>query len=123
MKWSRASWLNGAAGSGTTPLGDGCSRTGAFIRILFPLAAPGLVAASLYAFIQAWNEYILAYVLLSPPQLQTLTVWLAGFTTNHGTDWGPLMAGATLTAIPVVVFFLLLQRHFAGGLIAGAVKG
>jgi len=102
---------------------DGCSRTGAFIRILFPLAAPGLVAASLYAFIQAWNEYILAYVLLSPPQLQTLTVWLAGFTTNHGTDWGPLMAGATLTAIPVVVFFLLLQRHFAGGLMAGAVKG
>ena len=102
---------------------DGCSRTGAFIRILFPLVAPGLVAASLYAFIQAWNEYILAYVLLSPPQLQTLTVWLAGFTTNHGTDWGPLMAGATITAIPVVVFFLLVQRNFASGLIAGAVKG
>ena len=102
---------------------DGCSRTGAFTRILFPLVAPGLVAASLYAFIQAWNEYILAYVLLSPPQLQTLTVWLAGFTTNHGTDWGPLMAGATLTAIPVVVFFLLVQRNFASGLVAGAVKG
>jgi len=102
---------------------DGCSRLDAFRRILLPLVAPGLVATAIFGFIQAWNEYIVAYVLLSSPEKQTLTVWLASFTTNHGTDWGPLMAGATLTAIPVVVFFLLVQRHVASGLVAGSVKG
>jgi N,N'-diacetylchitobiose transport system permease protein len=102
---------------------DGCSRVGAFRRILLPLVAPGLVATAIFGFIQAWNEYIVAYVLLRSPEKQTLTVWLASFTTNHGTDWGPLMAGATLTAIPVVIFFLLVQRHVASGLVAGSVKG
>jgi N,N'-diacetylchitobiose transport system permease protein len=102
---------------------DGCTRVGAFMRIVFPLTAPGLVATGIFAFIQAWNEYVVAYVLLSSPQHQTLTVWLAGFTTNHGTDWGPLMAGATLTAVPVVIFFLLVQRHVTSGLTVGAVKG
>jgi N,N'-diacetylchitobiose transport system permease protein len=102
---------------------DGCSRFGAFVRILLPLVAPGLVATSIFAFIQAWNEYIIAYVLLSSPEKQTLTVWLAGFTTMRGTDWGGLMAGATLTAIPVVIFFLLVHKRIAYGLTAGAVKG
>jgi N,N'-diacetylchitobiose transport system permease protein len=102
---------------------DGTTRFGAFVRILLPLVAPGLVATSIFAFIQAWNEYIMAYVLLSSPQKQTLTVWLASFTTNRGTAWGPLMAGATLTALPVVVFFLLVQRRIAFGLTAGAVRG
>ena len=102
---------------------DGCTRAGAFMRVLFPLCAPGLVATAIFAFIQAWNEYIVAYVLLRSPAHQTLTVWLASFTTNHGTDWGPLMAGATLTSVPVVVFFLLVQRHVTSGLTAGAVKG
>jgi N,N'-diacetylchitobiose transport system permease protein len=102
---------------------DGCSRMGAFMRVVFPLCAPGLVATAIFAFIQAWNEYIVAYVLLSDPSQQTLTVWLASFTTNHGTDWGPLMAAATLTSVPVVIFFLLVQRHVTSGLTAGAVKG
>jgi N,N'-diacetylchitobiose transport system permease protein len=102
---------------------DGATRVGAFLRIVFPLVAPGLVATAIFGFIQAWNEYIIAYVLLSSSSKQTLTIWLASFTTQHGTDWGGLMAGATLTALPVVVFFLLVQRHVAGGLTAGAVKG
>jgi N,N'-diacetylchitobiose transport system permease protein len=102
---------------------DGTTRFGAFVRILLPLVAPGLVATSIFAFIQAWNEYIIAYVLLSSPEKQTLTVWLASFTTNRGTEWGPLMAGATLTALPVVIFFLLVQRRIAFGLTAGAVRG
>ncbi len=102
---------------------DGASRVGAFLRIVFPLVAPGLVATAIFGFIQAWNEYIIAYVLLSSNSKQTLTIWLASFTTQHGTDWGGLMAGATLTALPVVVFFLLVQRHVVGGLTAGAVKG
>ena len=102
---------------------DGCSRVGAFFRITFPLVGPGLVATAIFGFIQAWNEYIVAYVLLSSPNNQTLTIWLASFTTNHGPQWGPLMAGATLTGVPVVAFFLVLQRYLAGGLTAGAVKG
>lgn len=102
---------------------DGTTRFGAFVRILLPLVAPGLVATSIFAFIQAWNEYIIAYVLLSSPEKQTLTVWLASFTTNRGTSWGPLMAAATLTALPVVIFFLLVQRRIAFGLTAGAVRG
>jgi N,N'-diacetylchitobiose transport system permease protein len=102
---------------------DGCTRVGAFWRITFPLVGPGLVATAIFGFIQAWNEYIIAYVLLNSPNNQTLTVWLASFTTNHGPEWGPLMAGATLTGLPVVAFFLVLQRYLAGGLTAGAVKG
>jgi N,N'-diacetylchitobiose transport system permease protein len=102
---------------------DGASRVGAFMRIVFPLVAPGLIATGIFGFIQAWNEFIIAYVLLSSPSKQTLTIWLTSFTTQHGTDWGGLMAGATLTALPVVVLFLLVQRHVVGGLTAGAVKG
>ena len=101
---------------------DGSTRFGAFVRIMLPLVAPGLVATSIFAFIQAWNEYIIAYVLLSSQEKQTLTIWLANFTTLRGTDWGSLMAGATLTAVPVVVFFVLVHRRIAFGLTAGAVK-
>jgi N,N'-diacetylchitobiose transport system permease protein len=102
---------------------DGSTRVGAFIRIFLPLVAPGLVATSIFAFIQAWNEFIFAYVLLSSPEKHTLQIWLADFTTSRGTDWGPLMAGATLTALPVVVFFALISRKIAFGLTTGAVRG
>jgi N,N'-diacetylchitobiose transport system permease protein len=102
---------------------DGSTRFGAFFRILLPLVAPGLVATSIFAFIQVWNEFIIAYILLSSPEKQTLTVWLAQFTSLRGTAWGPLMAGATLTAIPVVVFFVAVHRRIAFGLTAGAVRG
>jgi N,N'-diacetylchitobiose transport system permease protein len=102
---------------------DGATRFGAFVRILLPLLGPGLVATSIFAFILAWNEFIIAYVFLHTPEKQTLMVWLASFTTLRGTDWGPLMAGATLCALPVIIFFLLVQRKIAFGLTAGAVKG
>jgi N,N'-diacetylchitobiose transport system permease protein len=88
-----------------------------------PLVGPGLVATSIFAFIQVWNEYIIAYVLLSSPQNQTAMVWLAQFTSLRGTDWGSLMAGATLTSIPVVIFFVAMHRRIAFGLTAGAVRG
>ena len=102
---------------------DGCTRMGAFLRILVPLIAPGLVATSVFAFVQAWNEFLFAYVLLNSQDKQTLTVWLASFTTLRGTDWGPLMAAATLTSLPVVIFFAIVQRRVAFGLTAGAVRG
>lgn len=101
---------------------DGCSRTGAFIRVVFPLLAPGMVATSVYGFIQAWNEYLYALMLLSQKN-QTATVWLGNFTTKHGTEYAPMMAGSTMMAVPIVVLFLLVQRKMAAGLTAGAVKG
>ncbi|MEU9206671.1 carbohydrate ABC transporter permease [Streptomyces sp. NPDC048415] len=101
---------------------DGCSRTGAFIRVVFPLLAPGMVATSVYAFIQAWNEYLYALMLMSQKN-QTATVWLGNFTTKHGTEYAPMMAGSTMMAVPIVVLFLIVQRKMAAGLTAGAVKG
>ena len=103
---------------------DGSTRLGAFVRILLPLVAPGLVATSVFAFITSWNEYIFARILLNDQAKQTVTVWLSYFQgTSRNVDWGGLMAASTLTAIPVVLFFLLLQRRIAFGLTAGAVKG
>ena len=103
---------------------DGSTRLGAFARILLPLVAPGLVATSVFAFITSWNEYIFARILLNDQSKQTVTVWLSYFLgTSRNTDWGALMAASTLTAIPVVVFFLLVQRRIAFGLTAGAVTG
>jgi N,N'-diacetylchitobiose transport system permease protein len=102
---------------------DGSSRVGAFVRILLPLVAPGLVATAVFAFITAWNEFIFASVILQDQSKQTLTVWLASFYgTSRATDWGALMAASTLTAVPVVFFFLALQRKIRFGLTAGAVK-
>ena len=102
---------------------DGSTRFGAFVRILLPLIGPGLVATSIFAFIQAWNEYLMASVLVHSAGNETLTLWLAGFITDRGTAWGPLMAGATLTALPVVIFFVAIQRRIAFGLTAGSVRG
>jgi N,N'-diacetylchitobiose transport system permease protein len=103
---------------------DGCTRLGAFFRITFPLMAPGLVATGVYGFIQAWNEFTLALVVMTRDDKKTLPVWLSTFTdVNRGTDWGAVMAGSTLIAIPVIVFFLIVQGRMTAGLTAGAVKG
>lgn len=103
---------------------DGSTRLGAFVRILLPLVAPGLVATSIFAFIQAWNEFVTALVLMNRPENLTLPVWLRSFRqVNSGTDWGAIMAGSTLMTIPVIVFFLLVQRRMSAGIVQGAVKG
>ncbi|WP_435299138.1 carbohydrate ABC transporter permease [Timonella sp. A28] len=103
---------------------DGCSRTGAFFRITFPLLAPGLVASGVYAFLQAWNEFTLATVVMSPSN-STLPLWLRGLAvqTNQATDWPAVMAGAVLVALPVIIFFMLVQGRMTSGLVSGAVKG
>ena len=103
---------------------DGSTRLGVFVKILLPLMGPGLVATSVFAFITTWNEYIFARVLLNDQSKQTVTVWLSYFLgSSRHTDWGALMAASSLTAIPVVVFFLLVQRRIAFGLTQGAVRG
>jgi N,N'-diacetylchitobiose transport system permease protein len=103
---------------------DGCSRVQAFFRVTFPLLAPGLVATGVFGFIQAWNEFTLAVVVMTREDKKTLPLWLSTFTdVNRGTDWGGIMAGSTLIAIPVVVFFLVVQGRMVAGLTTGAVKG
>lgn len=103
---------------------DGSTRLGVFMKILLPLMGPGLVATSVFAFITTWNEYIFARILLNDQSKQTVTVWLSYFVgSSRHTDWGALMAASSLTAIPVVIFFLLVQRRIAFGLTAGAVRG
>jgi N,N'-diacetylchitobiose transport system permease protein len=103
---------------------DGCSRTQAFFRVTFPLLAPGLVATGVFGFIQAWNEFTLALVVMTREDHRTLPLWLTTFTdVNRGTDWGGVMAGSTLIAIPVIAFFLVVQGRMVSGLTSGAVKG
>lgn len=103
---------------------DGCSRVGAFFRITFPLLAPGFIATGVFGFIYAWNEFTLALVVMTRPDHRTLPLWLTAYAdTNRGTDWGAIMAGSTLIAIPVVIFFLAVQSRMAAGLTSGAVKG
>jgi N,N'-diacetylchitobiose transport system permease protein len=103
---------------------DGASRITAFRKITFPLVAPGLVATAVFSVIQAWNEFIFALVIMNRPEHQTLPVWLQAFNEGaRGTDWGGVMAGSTVMAIPVIVFFLMVQRKITTGLTAGAVKG
>ena len=103
---------------------DGCTRVGAFFRITFPLLAPGLVATGVFGFIQAWNEFTLALVVMTNAEKRTLPVWLSTFSdTNRGTDWGAVMAGSTLIAIPVIVFFLIVQGRMVAGMTAGRGEG
>ncbi|GAA1225152.1 carbohydrate ABC transporter permease [Rhodoglobus aureus] len=103
---------------------DGLSRSGAFWRITLPLLAPGLVATGVFGFIQAWNEFLLALVVNSRPEMMTLPVWLRTFQIANGTtNWAAIMAGSTLMAIPVIIFFLVVQGRMTSGLVSGAVKG
>lgn len=103
---------------------DGCSRLRAYRTITFPLVAPGLVATGVFAFIQAWNEFVTALVLMNRPENLTLPVWLRSFNkVNAGTDWAGIMAGSTLMTIPVVIFFLAVQSRMSAGIVQGAVKG
>ena len=101
---------------------DGAGRLTVIRRILLPLVAPGLIASSVFAFITAWNDYVFAYVEMKDQDHYTLPVWLVSFSTSTGTDYGGLIAASTLFAVPVIVFFLLIQRRLVEGMTSGAVK-
>ena len=102
---------------------DGATRFGAFRRIILPLAAPGVLAAALYAFTQAWNEFLYSLVFITDASLRTLPVGLASFITGDVYGWGYLMAGAVLTTLPVIAAYIYLQKYMVEGLTAGSVKG
>jgi N,N'-diacetylchitobiose transport system permease protein len=102
---------------------DGASWTRMFFSILLPLVAPGLVATSIFAFIVAWNEFIFANTFMTDDAKYTAAVGLRYFFGQYTTEWGAVMAGSTLITLPVMVFFVLVQRRLSAGLVAGAVRG
>jgi N,N'-diacetylchitobiose transport system permease protein len=102
---------------------DGANTYRILRSIYFPLVVPGLIASSVFAFINAWNDFITAYVMLENQSKYTLPVWLVSFSTNEGTDYGGLIAASVLFSLPVVIFFIFVQRHLVRGMSEGAVKG
>ena len=102
---------------------DGASMLGTFRRVILPLAGPGIAAVTMFAFIRSWNEFLFALVFLQTHQLFTLPIGLASFQEEYTFRWDLIMAGASIITLPVLVFFLIMQRFIIQGLIGGAVKG
>jgi N,N'-diacetylchitobiose transport system permease protein len=123
--WTLRGFVNGVpADLEEAAMIDGCSRSGAFWRITFPLLAPGLIATGVFAIIQAWNEFVFALVIMTRPESLTLPIWLRAFVqATKATDWAVVMAASTIMAVPVIVFFLIVQHRMTSGLVSGAVKG
>jgi multiple sugar transport system permease protein len=101
---------------------DGATRFQAFWKIVMPLSSPGIIATAIYAFIQAWNEYVYARTFVSDKSQLTLPVGLQRFFTEYATNWPGLMAASFIMSVPVVVLFLFLQKYFVRALTEGAVK-
>ena len=101
---------------------DGCTRFGAFVRIVLPQLAPGLIAAGFIVFVYVWNEFIIAVSLASKQDMRLVSVGLYFYLSDFGVEWGKIAAGAMLSLLPPVVLFLILQRHLIHGLSAGAFK-
>ena len=101
---------------------DGCTRLQAMQKILIPLAVPGIVGTGTFAFIFAWNEFLLAVTLTDTPSSQPLTIGLAAFFGQFVRDWNSIMALSTITSIPLMIIFVVFQRWVVQGMTSGAVK-
>lgn len=123
--WTLRGFVNGVpADLEEAAMIDGCSRSQAFWRVTFPLLAPGLVSTGIFGFIQAWNEFVFALVIMTRQESLTLPIWLRAFVqVTKATDWSVVMAASTIMAVPVIVFFLIVQHRMTSGMVAGAVKG
>ena len=101
---------------------DGCSPVGALFRIILPVARPGIVTATIFAFIAAWNEYIVGLTLMTDADMRPLTVGITSYVTAYVQHWDLLFAASTIAIVPVVVLFVLIEPYLVGGLTAGSVK-
>ncbi|NVM26655.1 MAG: carbohydrate ABC transporter permease [Desulfobacterales bacterium] len=104
-------------------LTDGAGRIRAVIYVIFPLALPGIIATGIFTFILAWNDYIFVRILITSDELKTLSVGIADLYNATVIDWGMIMSGGMLITIPVLVFFVFIQRYLIAGWGAGAIKG
>lgn len=102
---------------------DGCSRWSAMLKVILPLAAPGLSVAGIFAFIMSWNEFPFALVLTSTTSAKTATVNIAETITSYQIFWGQMTASGTIFVLPVLIFSLFIQKYLIKALISGAVKG
>ncbi|NLL53529.1 MAG: carbohydrate ABC transporter permease [Clostridiales bacterium] len=102
---------------------DGCNTLTALIRILLPMAAPGVVTTLIFVFINAWNEYTVATVLIRNARLRPISTGITQFSSFNMIEWNYLFAAALLATIPVVILFICIEKHLAAGLTAGGVKG
>lgn len=100
---------------------DGCSRIGAILRVVLPLAAPGLVATGLFTAILGWNDFVFVLI-LGGETAKTMPVALSGLVTEERVEWGQLAAGGVLTMLPVIVFALLVRKYFLAGTVSGGVN-
>jgi len=103
---------------------DGCSSVSAMVRIVIPLAGPGAAAVTIYAFLLAYNEYMVASAFLkNPTSINTISIGLRQFFQQNTTEWGQILAASTMAALPPLILFLLVQKWMIQGMAAGAVKG
>jgi ABC-type glycerol-3-phosphate transport system permease component len=102
---------------------DGATRLRAVFYVILPLALPGIIATAIFTFILAWNDYIFVRILITSDNLKTLSVGIADLYNATVIDWGMIMSGGMLITIPVLVFFIFIQRYLIAGWGAGAVKG
>jgi multiple sugar transport system permease protein len=101
---------------------DGCGRLRALVQVVLPLSLPALVTAAIFAFITAWNEYIVALTLMTDPARKPLTVGITSYVTAYVQHWNYLFAASVIAIVPVVVLFASIERHLVGGLTAGSVR-
>lgn len=101
---------------------DGCTRLHALLRVVLPLALPGLIGTGTFAFLWAWNEFMFAVVLTSGPDAAPLTIAISLFFTQYGRDWSSIMALNVIATLPLMLLFVFLQRWVVQGMTAGAVK-
>ena len=102
---------------------DGCSRFRTLTRIVLPLSGPGTAAVTIFTFLLCYNEFLIASIFLRDPDTMTIPVGIQMFMQQYSTDWGSLMAAASLASIPTIIFFLFVQKYMVQGVVAGAVKG
>jgi len=102
---------------------DGCSRIGTLVRIIFPLAMPGIIAAGIYILADAWNDFMYPLALIHSTDKTVLTVGVTGMRQGDVLAWGQINAAGTIATLPMLFFFILIYKRIAGGLLAGSVKG
>ena len=101
---------------------DGANKVQVFVRVVLPLVLPGIVATAIYTFINAWNEFLYALILINSTDLMTVSVKLRSLQGAEILNWGDMMAASALVVVPSVIFFMLIQNKIAGGMTEGSVK-
>jgi multiple sugar transport system permease protein len=102
---------------------DGDSRMTAFVRIILPIAKPGLIATAIFTLIMSWNEFMFALILSQTRDAATLPIGIASRVTQYEIQWGPMSAGGVMAVIPVLIFAFIVQKHLVRGMSFGAIKG